>query len=137
MAAHAENASAVAASLEKAQGIRRVIYPGLPSHPQHALARRQMRNFSGMVSFVVDDGAEVARRLARNLKLVAYAVSLGKTRSLIFHIPTADLLRSSFQLEGRDAENYRAWAGDGVFRLSVGIEDVSDIIADLEQALAR
>jgi cystathionine gamma-synthase/methionine-gamma-lyase len=137
MAAHADNARAVAGFLETAPGVTRVIYPGLPSHPQHALARRQMRNFSGMVSFVAEDGAALARRLAKNLKLVAYAVSLGKTRSLIFHIPTADLLRSSFHLEGGDAENYRAWAGDGVFRLSVGIEDAGDIIADLEQALAR
>ncbi|PPQ37291.1 trans-sulfuration enzyme family protein [Rhodoblastus acidophilus] len=137
MAAHANNACSVAGFLESAPGVKRVIYPGLPSHPQHALARRQMRNFSGMVSFVVDDGAEVARRLAQKLKLVAYAVSLGKTRSLIFHIPTADLLRSSFHLEGRDAESYRDWAGDGVFRLSVGIEDADDIIADLEQALLR
>ncbi|MBB4196750.1 cystathionine gamma-synthase/methionine-gamma-lyase [Rhodoblastus sphagnicola] len=136
MAAHADNARAISTWLETAPGVTRVIYPGLPSHPQHELAQRQMKNFSGMLSFVINDGEAVARRLARKLKLVAYAVSLGKTRSLIFHIPTDDLLRTSFALEGRDAEAYRAWAGDGVFRLSAGIEDAGDIIADLEQALA-
>ena len=136
MAGHEQNALAVATFLEGRPGVRRVLYPGLASHPQHALARRQMNNFSGMLSFVVDDGAAVARRLAQKLKLVAYAVSLGKTRSLIFHIPTEDLLRTSFHLTGADADSYRAWAGEGVFRLSVGLEDAADIIADLDQALA-
>jgi cystathionine gamma-synthase len=66
----------------------------------------------------------------------SYAMSLGKTRSLIFYIPTEDLLRTSFHQEGADAEAFRAQAGDGVFRLSVGLEDADDLIADLDRALA-
>jgi cystathionine gamma-synthase/methionine-gamma-lyase len=69
------------------------------------------------------------------MKLVSYAVSLGKTRSLIFYIPSDDILQSSFRLDGIEAEKYRAMAGDGVFRLSVGLEDADDLIADLSQAL--
>lgn len=65
----------------------------------------------------------------------SYAVSLGKAKSLIFYIPTADILRSSYHLEGPDAESYREWAGDGVFRVSVGLEDAEDLIADLDEAL--
>lgn len=68
--------------------------------------------------------------------MVSYAVSLGKTRSLIFYIPTGPLLSSSFHLTGIEEEKYRAVAGDGVFRFSLGLEDSADIIADLAQALA-
>ncbi len=77
----------------------------------------------------------MARLLAERLRVVSYAVSLGKTKSLLFYIPTADILRSSFRLEGEEARSYRDWAGDGVFRFSVGLEDADDIITDLEQAL--
>lgn len=135
MAAHQAGATAVAKFLEGHPRIRRVIYPGLASHPQHELARRQMRNFSGMVSFTADNAPELARRFAQRLKLVAYAVSLGKTRSLIFYIPAEDLIASSFRLSPVAAERYRAWTGDGTFRLSVGIEDPADLIEDLTQAL--
>ena len=97
---------------------------------------RQMRNFSGLLAFSAkEDGADLARRLADRLQVVSYAVSLGKTKSLLFYIPTDDILRSSFRLEGADARSYPDWAADGVFRFSVGLEDPDDIIADLEQAL--
>lgn len=135
MRAHEENARAVSAFLENHSRVKRVYWPGLKSHPQHELAVRQMRNFSGMVSFVADDGPALARRFADKLKTVAYAVSLGKTRSLLFHIPTDDLLASSFRLRGQDAAAYRDWTGEGTFRLSVGIESADDIIADLDAAL--
>jgi cystathionine gamma-synthase/methionine-gamma-lyase len=96
-----------------------------------------MRNFSGLLSFSVKAGGmETARRLAERLAVISYAVSLGKTRSLCFYIPTDAILASSFHLTGRAAEDYRDWAGDGVFRLSVGLEDAADLIADLAQALA-
>lgn len=62
-------------------------------------------------------------------------MSLGKTKSILFYIPTDDILRSSFRMEENDARAYRDWAGDGVFRFSVGLEDAADIIADLDQAL--
>lgn len=135
MRAHEENARAVSAFLENHPRVKRVYWPGLRSHPQHELAVRQMQNFSGMVSFVADDGPALARRFADRLKTVAYAVSLGKTRSLLFHIPTDDLLASSFHLQGQDAAAYRDWTGEGTFRLSVGIESADDIITDLDAAL--
>jgi len=136
MIAHQQGAAAVAAFLEQHPRIRRVLWPGLPSHPQHELARRQMQNFSGMVSFTADRAPELARQLAERLKLVAYAVSLGKTRSLLFYIPSDDLIGSSFRLAPPAAARYREWTGEGTFRLSVGIEDSVDLIEDLEQALA-
>ncbi len=93
-----------------------------------------MRNFSGLLSFSVKSGSlDLARRLAERLRVVSYAVSLGKTKSLCFYIGTDDILRSSFVLE--DEAAYRDWAGEGVFRVSVGIEDAADIIADFEEAL--
>jgi cystathionine beta-lyase/cystathionine gamma-synthase len=70
--------------------------------------------------------------MVERLKVVHYAVSLGHHRSLIYWIPTADIMRSSFRLEGEALERYRAFAGDGVFRFSVGIEDAADICADLD-----
>lgn len=136
MALHESNARAVAQYLETHPRVSRVYWPGLESHPQHELARRQMRNFSGMVSFVAEDDKALARQLATRMKVISYAVSLGKTQSLLFHIPTEDILRSSFGLEGAQAEAYRAWTGSGTFRFSVGLEDPADLIADLEQALA-
>jgi methionine-gamma-lyase len=135
MRAHAEGALAVASFLERHPRVTRVLYPGLPSHPQYELACRQMDNASGMVSFQTEDGPETARRLARELQTVHYAVSLGHHRSLVVYLRTADLIRTSFRMSARQEAAYRAYAGDGLFRLSVGLEDSADIIADLEQAL--
>ncbi|MFC3127575.1 trans-sulfuration enzyme family protein [Pseudoroseomonas globiformis] len=136
MAVHERHAGEVARWLEAHPRIRRVYWPGLPSHPQHDLAKRQMRNFSGMVSFVADDDKALARQLAAQLRIVTYAVSLGKTQSLLFHIPADDIMRSSFHLEDAAAQRYRDWTGAGTFRFSVGLEDPADLIADLEQALS-
>ena len=136
MAAHAEGAQKVAQWLEQDPRIPRVLYPGLASHPQHELAARQMRNFSGMISFQVrEPGPSVAARLAEKLSVLHYAVSLGHHRSLIYWIGTDALMETTFQHTGARLESYRASAGDGVFRLSVGLEDPEDIIADLDQAL--
>lgn len=136
MRAHEEGATAVARHLEGHPRVTRVIYPGLPSHPQHDLAQRQMKNFSGMVTFQTVDGEEDARKLADRLRVVHYAVSLGHHRSLVVYLPTANLLRSSFRMTPEQEVAYRSYAGDGVFRLSVGLEDAADLIADLDQALA-
>jgi cystathionine gamma-synthase/methionine-gamma-lyase len=134
MEKHQANARAVAEWLEGHKKVRRVLWPGLASHEQAELARRQMRNFSGLLSFSVrSDSAGMARQLAERLQTVSYAVSLGKTKSLCFYIPTEDILRASFALA--DERSYRDWAGEGVFRVSVGIEDAGEIIADFEQAL--
>lgn len=135
MERHAANARSIAEFLEGHPRIGRVYWPGLASHPQHELARRQMRNFSGMVSFSAADDKALARQLAQRLTLWTYAVSLGKTHSLLFHIPSDDVLHGSFRLEGRAAEAYRDWTGDGTFRLSVGLEDPADLIEDLAKAL--
>lgn len=136
MAAHEENALAVARHLEAHPQVTRVVYPGLPSHPQFDLASRQMTNFSGMLTFQVRDGLAAAQSLSDRLGVIHYAVSLGHVRSLVCYLPTADLLRTSFHLTSEQEASYRAWAGDGVFRLSVGLEDPADLIDDLDQALA-
>jgi methionine-gamma-lyase len=136
MAAHQEGALAVARHLEEHPKVTRVMYPGLPSHPQHDLARRQMNNFSGMVTFQVEDGLAAAHLLSERLEIVHYAVSLGHNRTLVCYLVTDDLLRSSFHLTPEQEASYRAFAGNGVFRLSVGLEDPADIIADIDNALA-
>lgn len=138
MRAHQQGAQAVAEWLEAQPSVTRVFYPGLPSHPQHDLARAQMKNYSGMLSFQVGDTAtaeRLAAQMIEKLKIVHYAVSLGHHRTLIFWMETAGLMESSFKLEGAALESYRAFAGDGIFRMSVGLEDPEDIIADLAQVL--
>ncbi len=138
MRAHQQGALAVAEWLEAQPSVTRVFYPGLPSHPQHDLARAQMKNYSGMLSFQVGDTAtaeRLAAQMIEKLKIVHYAVSLGHHRTLIFWMETAGLMESSFKLEGAALESYRAFAGDGIFRMSVGLEDPEDIIADLAQVL--
>jgi methionine-gamma-lyase len=136
MAAHQEGALAVARHLEGHPKITRVIYPGLPSHPQHDLAKRQMDNFSGILTFQVKDGPAAARSLSDRLEIIHYAVSLGHNRTLVCYLGTDDLLRSSFHLTPEQETSYRAFAGNGVFRLSVGLEDPADLMADLDNALA-
>ena len=136
MKAHEAGALAVARFLEGHPKVLRVVYPGLPSHPQAELARRQMANFSGMLSFQVKgDGAAVAVELSRRLEVVHYAVSLGHHRSLVYYLSTEDMLRTSFALSPDQERSYRSYAGDGIFRLSVGLEDPADIITDLDRAL--
>lgn len=135
MQAHAYNAHEVAAFLEVHPKARRVIYPGLTSHPQHLLAKRQMQNYSGMLTLQVEDGANVAARMMKQLSVIHYAVSLGHHRSLIYWMSTKDLVESSFQLTAQQLESYRAYAGDGVFRISVGLEDPHDLCAELAQVL--
>jgi methionine-gamma-lyase len=137
MAAHEQSATETAKFLEAHPKIKQVVYPGLPSHPQHELARRQMHNFAGMISFQMEDGPAAARVLAQNLNVIHYAVSLGHHRSLVFYIPTDDMLETTFKLTADQERSYREYAGDGVFRFSVGIEDPADLCADLEQALER
>lgn len=137
MRAHGEGALAVARFLEEQPKVRRVIYPGLPSHPQYELAQRQMHNFSGMLTFQVKDGTAAAKTFAEELQIIHYAVSLGHQRSLVFYLKTDDLLESSFHLTPEQETSYRAFAGEGIFRLSVGIEDPRDLIGDLERALAK
>ncbi len=136
MALHEKNAAAVVAFLRDHPRVTAAWWPGSPDHPQAEIARRQMKNFSGMLAFRAADDLALARQIAERVKVFSYAVSLGKTRSLLFHIPTEDILRTSFHLEGAAAQAYRDVTGTGTFRVSVGLEDPADLIADLEQALA-
>lgn len=139
MRAHQETATAVAQALEAHPKIERVVYPGLASHPQHNLAGRQMDNYSGMLTFRLKGGAEAgdaaARRMAKDLRIVHYAVSLGHHRTLVVWMPTSTMIDETFSLTGGSADAYRDWAGDGIFRLSVGLEDADDLIADFDRVL--
>jgi methionine-gamma-lyase len=136
MKAHAETAIAVARFLEGHPKVERVLYPGLASHPQHDLAARQMRNNSGMMSFQVrEDGRQLAQRMVERLEVIHYAVSLGHHRSLITWIDTAALMKSTFRLSPEAERRYREFAGDGLVRFSVGLEDAEDICADLDRVL--
>ncbi len=130
MAAHNANGLAVAEFLAGHTAVREVYYPGLPSHPQHDLARQQMSGgFGGMVCFDLKGGREAGYQLLQRLKLVTLAVSLGGVHSLITH-PASTI--SAVQ---SDAEIAASGVQPGLVRLSVGLEDVADIIADLAQAL--
>ncbi|MEM7207955.1 MAG: aminotransferase class I/II-fold pyridoxal phosphate-dependent enzyme [Pseudomonadota bacterium] len=135
MRVHQENALAVAEFLENHPRVNRVLYPGLPSHPQHALAQSQMKNFSGMISFTTDQPGEDAARMMRELEIIHYAVSLGHHRSLIYLMETEDLIGSSYRLDGKELEKYETVAGEGLFRLSIGLEDADDLIEDLRKIL--
>ncbi len=135
MREHAANAMAVAEFLQAHPRVENVLYPGLPSHPQHELAAHQMANFSGMLSFRATKPTEVAARMMSDLDVIHYAVSLGHHRSLIYLLQTDDLAESSFGLTGEALQAYRSVAGDGLFRLSVGLEDPRDLCADLERVL--
>lgn len=136
MKAHEEAAFKVARFLEEHPAIERVFYPGLSSHPQHELACRQMKNFSGMMTFrTKEPGPAVAARMVKQLEIIHYAVSLGHHRSLVYWIGTDDIQASSFRHDPELLARYRDFAGDGVFRLSVGIENGDDLIADLARVL--
>lgn len=135
MRAHQETAQAVAGYLESHPKVGKVLYPGLPSHPQHDLAKRQMSNFSGMIAFQVEDGPVVAERMMSDLEVIHYAVSLGHHRSLVYWIGTDDILQSTYNLKGDAASVYRSYAGDGIFRLSIGLEDADDLCRDLDNVL--
>jgi cystathionine beta-lyase/cystathionine gamma-synthase len=131
MKEHCRNAEQIARHLEKHPAIEKVIYPGLSTHPQHDLAKKQMDGFGGMVSVVLKGGLEDARKVLNNTKLFCLAESLGGVESLIGH--PATMTHASIPREIREERGIV----DGLIRLSVGIEDVDDLIADLDNALAK
>ena len=131
MERHCANARRLAAWLAEQPAVRRVYYPGLPSHPGHELARRQMRDFGGMISVSLKGGKEAALALLTRTKLFSLAESLGGVESLIGH--PATMTHASIPPETRQARGI----DDGLVRLSVGIEDADDLQEDLRQALAR
>jgi len=130
MERHNANALAIARWLEGRAGVERVIYPWLDSHPQQALARRQMAGGGGIVSFVIEGGLEQARTFLERCRLFTLAESLGGVESLVNH--PAIMTHASVPAETRA----RLGIGDTLVRLSVGIEALEDLLADLDQALA-
>lgn len=130
-----QSAGRLAEFLSTHPAVRTVTYPGLDSHPQHALAKHQMRVFGGMVTFQTAAPHQVAARLAKKLKVAHYAFSLGHQRSIVVFLDTDEMMRSTYRLEGEGLSDYRSFAGDGVFRVSVGLEAVEDLIEDFDQAL--
>ena len=130
MRAHCESALQLAQWLESHPAIEKVIYPGLASHPQHALAKRQMDGFGGMISIVLKGGLEAARRFMERTELFACAESLGGVESLVNH--PAIMTHASVPAERRAALGI----SDALVRLSVGVEDVGDLRDELQRALA-
>lgn len=131
MKAHCESALDIARWLEKHPAIERVIYPGLKSHPQHALARRQMDGFGGIISAEVKGGIRAARKMLERCEIFALAESLGGVESLIEH--PGVMTHASIP----PATRKRLGISDGLIRLSVGVEDVEDLRSELGRALAR
>ena len=129
MERHAQNAMKVAQYLASHPKVSKVTYPGLESHPQHALARKQMKGFGGMMTFDIKGGLEAARTFLKTVKIFACAESLGGVESLIEH--PAIMTHASVPKETREVLGI----SDGLIRLSVGIEDAQDLVDDLKQAL--
>jgi cystathionine gamma-synthase len=126
MERHSENAERIAQFLEQHPAVEQVLYPGLPGHPGYEIARQQMRHFGGMISFVVKGGLEAARQVAGGTKIFLLAESLGGVESLIEHpgvMTHASVAGSPLEI------------APGLVRISVGIEHIDDLLADLEQAL--
>ncbi|HLX41480.1 MAG TPA: cystathionine gamma-synthase [Ktedonobacteraceae bacterium] len=129
MRQHEENAHAVARFLAEHPRVEKVYYPGLPGHPDHALAKRQMSGFGGMVSFQFKGAVADVDKMVRRFKVFTLAESLGGVESLVCH--PASMTHGSIPKEIRESRGLT----DTLLRLSVGIEDIEDILADLEQAL--
>jgi len=131
MERHCENARAIAAYLAAHKKVARVMYPGSKDHPQHRLAKQQMKDFGGMVSFELKGDVAAATRVASSTQVFTLAESLGGVESLI-EVPTV-MTHASIPAE----ERRKAGLADGLIRLSVGVEHVDDLVADLEQALKK
>ncbi|WP_295943179.1 cystathionine gamma-synthase [uncultured Xanthomonas sp.] len=131
MRAHCDNALALAQWLETHPAVEKVIYPGLPSHPQHALAGRQMSGYGGIVSIVLKGGFDAAKRFCERTRLFTLAESLGGVESLVNH--PAVMTHASVPVARRE----QLGISDALVRLSVGVEDVGDLRGDLERALGE
>ncbi|KAF6025314.1 CTH [Bugula neritina] len=130
MREHQKNALAVAKALEKNPRVTKVLHPGLESHPQHELAKSQMKGFSGMITFYIKGGVKEATKFLQSVKIFCLAESLGGYESLCEH--PAIMTHASVPAEHREALGI----SDSLIRLSVGIEDLDDLLNDIEQALA-
>jgi cystathionine gamma-synthase/methionine-gamma-lyase len=135
MRKHSETGMRVAQYLEARGNVDFVWYPGLDSHPQHNVAKKQMSAYSGMIVFRLNLELFKNFELISHLKLIKHAVSLGHDQSLIYYLPTLFFFDDMVVLDEQQQKKYADLMGDGVYRLSVGIEDADDIIEDLEQAI--
>ena len=131
MEKHQENALAIAKFLQKHPRVKKVYYPGLPLHENHNIAKKQMSGFSGIVSVEFNLSYEETKQMITLFKIITLAESLGAVESLVDH--PASMTHGAIPKEERE----KIGLTDGLIRLSVGIEDVNDIIADLSQALHR
>ena len=130
MERHCSNALAVATHLEKHPEVVRVKYPFLPSHPNYALAKKQMRHGGGLVTFEIKGGLEQGKKFLNSLKLTSHSPNLGDTRTIIIHPASTTHSKLS------EAERLAVGITSGLIRISVGLEDIHDIIADIDQAIA-
>lgn len=127
---HCENALKVAEFLEAHNSIKKVMYPFLPSHPQYEIAKKQMKQGGGIVTLVIEGGAEAASRFMNKLKMFSISANLGDTRSIATHPATSTHSKLT------EAERLQVGIEQGTIRLSIGLEHINDIIGDIEQALA-
>ena len=135
MARHSESAITIARFLDSHPAISRVTYPGLESHPHYELALKQMSGFGGMLTVQLKQGLGAAITLAEKIRLFTYATSLGHAHSLLFYYPTDLYIDAAPYLTDAQKASLREWTGEGIVRVSVGLEDPQDLIADLDQAL--
>ena len=129
MQRHSENGLALAEWLEGRPGVASVRYPFLPSHPQYEIAKRQMSSGGGILSFIVEGGLEQGKRFMDAVKLCSLTANLGDTRTIVSH-PS-----STTHAKLTEEERLAVGITPGLIRISVGLEDLRDIIADVEQAL--
>lgn len=129
-----ENAMVVARFLENHPAVCAVTYPGLESHPQHELAGCMLSLPGGLITFQVRDPQAAATSFAERLKVIHYAFSLGHQRSILVLLDTTEMMKT-FRLKDAALADYRRYAGDGIFRLSMGLENPADLMADLDRAL--
>jgi cystathionine gamma-lyase len=126
---HCDNAQKIAEYLEAHPKVQSIVYPGLTSHPQHSLAKNQMKGFGGMISFNLKGDFDACKRLLKHVKVFTVAESLGGVESLIEH--PSSMTHASVPKEERE----RIGLTDSLIRLSVGLEDVEDLVTDLTKAL--
>jgi methionine-gamma-lyase len=135
MQKHCANAMLIAKFLENHPKVSHVVYPGLPSHPQHELASRQMSAFGGMLNFQLKGGLGAAITLAEKIKVFSYATSLGHAHSLLFYYLSELYVDTAAYLSDDQKASIRKSTGDGIVRASIGLENGEDLIEDLDRAL--
>ena len=135
MKQHSESAMKAASFLENHPAVKKVIYPGLQSHPHHELACTQMSGFGGMISIQLKGGLSAAISLSEKIKVFSYATSLGHAHSLMFYYPTDLYVDAAAYLTDQQKRSIREWTGEGIVRISIGLENADDLIRDLDQAL--